>query len=147
MQKAGVADFEACERSHIHLCSKNNFILLPFKSLIISTTKISTNKQMNVQSCLAISSFVFKIPFCKMKPFFPVHLMCTHYTSFIKLLSNAPYAFCSSIFPKSKEKKYLNCREHTKLLKINICRHFVSVLIYMLNTVDNDLKHVSQFDI
>lgn len=63
------------------------------------------------------------------------------------MLSNAPYALYSCIFPVGKEKKYLIIYCVPNSLKINVCRYFVSVLIYMLNTVDSDLKHVSLFDI
>lgn len=81
-----------------------------------------------------------------MKPFLPAHLMCIKRIGFRKMLTNAPYALYSCIFPVGKEKKYLIIYCVPNSLKINVCRYFVSVLIYMLNTVDNDLKPVSLFD-
>lgn len=48
-----------------------------------------------------------------------------------------------SPFPVGKEKKHLIIYCVPNSLKINVWRHFVSLSIYILNTADNDGKHVS----
>lgn len=58
------------------------------------------------------------------------------------MLRSASYALYSP-FPVGKEKKHLIIYCFPNSLKINVCRHFVPLSIYMLNTVDNDGKHVS----
>lgn len=51
------------------------------------------------------------------------------------MLSSASYALCFP-FTVGKEKKNIYC----VLSSLNVCRHFVSLSIYMLNSVDNDGK-------
>lgn len=107
---------------------------------------------MNVLSCLAVFfiglfnldlfGFFFKMLFCRTKPFLPARLTCIKYISFRKMLRSASYALYSP-FPVGKEKKHLIIYCFPNSLKINVCRHFVPLSIYMLNTVDNDGKHVS----
>lgn len=121
MQKAGVANFEACERSLIYFSSNNNLVLSCYifqklNHLIIGIIKMSTDIN---DECVVLPYFficfvclfvvVFgKTPFCKMKPFLPAHLMCIKCISFRKMLSNAPYALYSCIFPVGREKIFNN---------------------------------------